>query len=56
MKRQIQKCSGLDKAVIDTADTDAVALDLYYQAFIDCEILIHVECGSKKVVIRVTEY
>ena len=40
--------SGLDKAVIHTVDTDAVVLGLEYQAFIDCEILIHLEYGSKK--------
>ena len=40
--------SGFDKAVVHTVDTDVVVLGLYYQAFIDCEIFIHLGCGSKK--------
>ena len=39
--------SGFDKAVVHTVDTDVIALGLYYQAFIDCEIFIHFGCGSK---------
>ena len=40
--------SGFDKALIHTVEIDVVVLDLYYQAFIDCRILIHFGCGSKK--------
>ena len=40
--------SGFDKAVIHIVNTDVVALGLYYQAFIDCRVLIHLGCGSRK--------
>ena len=40
--------SGFDKAVVHTVDTDVVVLGLYYQAFIDCGIFIHLGCGSNK--------
>ena len=37
--------SGFEKAVIHTINTDVVVLGWYYQAFIDCEIFIHLGCG-----------
>ena len=40
--------SGFAKAVIHAVDTNVFVLGLYYQTFIDCEILIHLGCGSKK--------
>ena len=40
--------SGFNKTVIHTVDTNVVALGLYYLAFIDCRIFIHLGCGSKK--------
>ena len=36
------------KAIIHTVDNHVVVLGLYYQAFTDCGIFIHLGCESKR--------